>query len=175
MGCNVKLLFWRQIHWKRQLSLRSNKFAGMQNNINASAPASPVPFTFSHKSFATDHHSGLQKVMKTFKQKNAVRQNSSRPKFGPLDYWSSQQQFIMSLGRWDGINFNPWFMYFPNTARFSDIGPTHFCCNFPLLSHHTLININAFFLVTLIFCCSNTNVMKQCWCGVTPEASHIVK
>ena len=66
MGCNVKLLFWRQIHWKRRLSLRSDKFAGMQNNINASAPASPVPFTFSHKSFATDHHSALQKVMKTF-------------------------------------------------------------------------------------------------------------
>ena len=53
------------------------------------------------------------------------------------------------------------FMYFLNRARFSDIGPAHFCCTVPLLSHHTLININAFFLVTLIFCCNNRNVMKQ--------------
>ena len=66
------------------------------------------------------------------------------------------------------------FMYFLNRARFSDIGPAHFCCTFPL-SHHTLININAFFLVTLIFWCNNTNVMKLYWCGVIPEASHIVK
>ena len=65
-------------------------------------------------------------------------------------------------------------MYFPNRARFSDIGHVHFCCTLPLLSHHTLI-INAFYLVTLICCCSNKNVMKQFWCGVTPEASHIVK
>ena len=59
--------------------------------------------------------------------------------------------------------------------RFSDIGPAHFFCIFPLLSHHTLININAFFLVTLIFCCNNRNVIKQYRCGVTPEDSHIVK
>ena len=52
-------------------------------------------------------------------------------------------------------------MYFPSTARFSDVGPAHFCCTFPLLSHHTLINISAFFLVTLIFCCNNRNVTKQ--------------
>ena len=52
-------------------------------------------------------------------------------------------------------------LYFPNRARFSDIGPAHFCCTFPLLSHHTLININAFFLVTLIFCRNDINVVKQ--------------
>ena len=104
MGCNVKLLFWRQICWKRRLSLRSDKFAGMQNNVNVSAPASPVPFTCSHKSLATDHHSGLQKVMKTFKQKNVVRQNSRRPE---LNYWSSLWQFITSPGRRDRVDFNP--------------------------------------------------------------------
>ena len=55
------------------------------------------------------------------------------------------------------------FMYFPNRARFSDIGPTHFCCTFPFLSHHTLININGFFLVTLIFCCNNRNETVLMW------------
>ena len=102
--CNVKLLLWRQIRWKWRLSLRSNKFAGMQNNRNTSVPARPVPFTCSHKSLATDHHSGLQKVMETFKQKNVVRQNSRRPE---LNYWSSLWQFITSPGRRDRVDFNP--------------------------------------------------------------------
>ena len=53
------------------------------------------------------------------------------------------------------------FMYFPNRARFSDIGPAHFGYPFSLLSYHALNNINAFFLVTLILCCNNRNIVKQ--------------